>query len=205
MKLRPDVAELCADNMLFPVNTNVDGEGNTGSDPNVSIMTRSVNKHSKLLERGKGACALGAGGRPFGAKEWSVLTEARARALLDTVPEKLVGLTFQERHCAYGGWWETVITHISEEKVGRNGGNSESLNPDWPDAVMIEQRDPTGASPGHFKQKRKMTLLLTRLRAWDKRQEVLAQGEGKREVRSDCNSLALNIPLCFGYRHSSKV
>lgn len=130
---------------------------------------------------------LGAGGRVLREDEGAVLTAARAGALLDTAPEKLVGLIYQEFHRPYGGWRETVVTEISEAPVGVYGtGDNEGLNPRWPQAVTVEQmygtaEDDDGETEQTYSCKRRAGALLGRLRAWDKQREDLTESAVRRE------------------------
>ena len=147
---------------------------------------------------GNGARALGPGGRVLEAGEGVVLTENRARALLETDPNRLIGLVYQECHPGYGGWWKTTVIEISSERIGDGkvgkgkkdgvgvGADVEAL---WPVSVTVGQaaREEDGAEEGEgegsqgsdsssdgpeFTYKRKTSVLLSRLRAWDKHREA---------------------------------
>lgn len=161
------------------------------------------NSNNKNVQRAVGPqrCVL----RKHEAK---ILTEHRARALLDTVPEKLVGLTYQELHRAHGGWWETKVTEIlydkggvgvatvgvtggggggSEEGADGGGGSSQAdtdMDPRWPSTIVVEQKDPKGESTGTFSTRRKVRVLLQKLKAWDKqRLEMWQEQEEQEEQR----------------------
>lgn len=184
--LCPGDAELCADDAV--VSSGGEDTTNIRSDRHAE----AANMASKVRSARDGGARAGrtrddarvsdASGSANKDHRGLVLTEGRAKALLDTVPEKLVGLTFQEFHRGYGGWWEMTITHVSPEKVEDNVRDVEDINPHWPESVMAEQVDPSGASPGSCRVRRKVGLLLSRLRAWDKQRELLANEAAKREV-----------------------
>ncbi|CAN0501812.1 unnamed protein product, partial [Ectocarpus sp. 8 AP-2014] len=98
----------------------------------------------------------------------------------------------------YGGWWETVVTEVSEERMGDSGGAGRDKdgrgNAMWPESVVVGQMDRSGekvktkagsaaaASSGQggdgdddepdFVYTRKTRSLLSRLRTWDKHREA---------------------------------
>lgn len=191
--LSPGDAEICADDALAPA----------ASEPPAPASSRSRGGGGggggRRPGRGvvaKGVRALGAGGRVLGEGEGKALTEERAKALLDTAPQKLVGLVYQEHHRGYGGWWETVVTEVSEERMGGSGGAGRDRdgggNAMWPETVVVGQMDRSGekvktkagsaaASSGEgdgdddepdFVYTRKTRSLLSRLRTWDKHREA---------------------------------
>lgn len=194
--LAPGDAETCADGALAP--TTVSGSDGGGPPTPTSSRSRgggSSNRSPRPSSRRraaaaaaatKGVRALGPGGRVLRDGEGLALTEERARALLDTAPEKLVGLTYQEKHPGYGGWWETTVTEVSSERIGdegRGGGggggkNKDGVNKRWPESVVVGQMDRSseetgGAAAGNgeeqdFVYTRKTSSFLSRLRAWDK-------------------------------------
>ncbi|CAN0210342.1 unnamed protein product, partial [Ectocarpus sp. 12 AP-2014] len=195
--LSPGDAEICADDALAPA----------ASEPPAPASSRSRGGGGggggggrRRPGRGvvaKGVRALGAGGRVLGEGEGKALTEERAKVLLDTAPQKLVGLVYQEHHRGYGGWWETVVTEVSEERMGDSGGAGRDKdgggNAMWPESVVVGQMDrsgekvktkagPAAASSGEggggddgepdFVYTRKTRSLLSRLRTWDKHREA---------------------------------
>lgn len=106
------------------------------------------------------------------------LTETRGRELLETDPENLVGLTYQEHHRGYGGWWESEITEVlySDGGVRVAGARGQQR----PLAVVVKLTDPRGDSAGTWDGERKIRALLTKLKAWDKRRREL-RGEERNE------------------------
>lgn len=130
-------------------------------------------------------CAKGPGEIVLGKHDVNVLTEPRARALLDTVPKKLVGLTYQELHQGYGGWWQTKIIDVEYEGAGvdaGNGGETHGVDPRWPSWVVVEQKDPTGESKGKFRARRRVRALLAKLKTWDRqRLEMWKEAQEKQE------------------------
>lgn len=138
----------------------------------------------KSVGGGRGrARVIGADGRVLGEDEGAALTVGRAGALLDTAPEKLVGLTYQEFHRPYGGWRETVVTEVTEARVGDYAtGDNEGLNARWPQGVTVEQVYPAADDDGRevelaFSSRRRMGALLSRLRVWDKQRKDLTAAE----------------------------
>lgn len=121
----------------------------------------------------------------LGKHDVNVLSEPRARALLDTAPQKLVGLTYQELHQGYGGWWQTKIIDVEYEGAGVDagkGGETHGVDPRWPSGVVVEQKDPTGESRGKFRARRRVRALLTKLKTWDRqRLELWKEAQEKQE------------------------
>lgn len=193
--LSPGDVETCPDDALAPA------AGHSGPPTPNAFRSRGggSNRSSprKSSGRGTGRAAvqavrtLGPGGRVLKEGEGKVLTEERARALLDTAPERLVGLVYQENHVGYGGWWETTVTRTSEKRVGDAGGDGNEKNQDaavrkrWPESVTVGQMDRSAREEGDsasgkededdgpdFVYTRKMSVFLSRLRAWDKHREA---------------------------------
>lgn len=205
VSLSPGDAEICADTELAP----------RLADPPPPQATRSPGVSGKKYRLSKGRAgiravqAIGLGRQVLAEGEGVRLTEVRARALLDTAPEKLVGLAYQEYHPGYGGGWETVISEISSERVVRNlascaGGNNcgdrnkSSVNQVlWPESVVVVQSERSvgrGEKEEGEKEERdrdytytrKMGGLLARLKTSDKRREASSArgGGGVGEVRA---------------------
>lgn len=202
-------AETCDDTALTPSATEVRqaalatsrGAANAGVSASGNRKGRAPLRASSRIAAVKSvARALGAHGRVLEEGEGNMLTEGRAKALLDTVPQKLVGLKYRESEPGYGGWWETVVMEVSDERA--EGGDKAGAR--WPKAVVVRQVDPTlaeagkgesdGASQevdgkndsdkegegndlddeqeeGKFTFRRKVSTLLSRLRVWDKHQK----------------------------------
>ena len=143
-----------------------------------------------------------------------MLTENRARALLDTDPGRLVGLEYQEFHPGYGRWWRTFVTEVSSERIGDGeagggGTNNEGAGADaealWPLSVMVGQRargkggkegegsEGSESSEGpEIVYKRKTSVLLSRLRAWDKHLEASWRAAAARAFAEGVFSLPLD-------------
>lgn len=186
--LAPGDAEICADGALVPTAP----ASSSGPPTPTSSRSRgggSSNRSPRPSRRRAAAAAkkavraLGPGGRVLREGEGLALTEQRARALLDTDPERLVGLVYQEKHPGYGGWWETFVTEVSSERIGDTGGGkgNDGINKLWPESVVVGQMDRSAATGGagakkdeepDFVYTRKIGSLLTRLRTWDKHREA---------------------------------
>ncbi|CAN0000443.1 unnamed protein product [Scytosiphon promiscuus] len=144
--LSPGDAETCPDDALAPTPTTTTGSSSGGgsSTPSSSSRSRgargsgsgrsSLGKSTRTGGRagGKAVRTLGPGGRVLREGEGAVLTEQRAKALLDTAPERLVGLVYQENHIGYGGWWETTVTEISEKR-----NQDATISKLWPESVKL--------------------------------------------------------------------
>ncbi|CAB1121015.1 unnamed protein product [Ectocarpus sp. CCAP 1310/34] len=195
--LSPGDAEICADDALAPAASEPPAPASSSSRGGGGGGGGGGRRRPGSGVAVKGVRALGAGGRVLGEGEGKALTEERAKALLDTAPQKLVGLVYQEHHRGYGGWWETVVTEVSEERMGDSGGAGRDKdgggNAMWPESVVVGQMDRSGekvkakagsaaASSGEggggdddepdFVYTRKTRSLLSRLRTWDKHREA---------------------------------
>lgn len=182
--LCPGDAELCADDAYGApscsalTTPSAGSEGTCSGRDSSSSNSRPRTRSSSTRECDKKDArvfGLGFGGHKLGNEEGLVLTEARARALLDTVPGKLRGLMYQEQIRGYG-WWKTLVTEVSKERVGRHPGaepERDEIDTRWPKEVKVEQIDPTGRSEGWFPAQRKVGELLAHARAWDRQREVL--------------------------------
>eukprot|EP00903_Cladosiphon_okamuranus_P015361 g14187.t1 len=210
--LAPGDAEVCADGALAPTMP----VSNSGPPTPTSSRSRgggSSNRNPRPSSRRRAAAAknmvraLGPGGRVLREGDGLALTEHRAQALLDTAPERLVGLVYQEKHPGYGGWWETFVTEVSSKRIGDGGGGEKSkddLNKLWPESVVVGQMEVSAAAGGaaaaarkgeeepDFVYTRKTGSLLTRLRAWDKHREAEWEAtlEKEREEEEAADAIA---------------
>eukprot|EP00752_Nemacystus_decipiens_P006657 g5985.t1 len=190
--LAPGDAEICADGALAP--TPPASSSSSGPPTPTSSRSRgggSSNRSprpSRKRAAEKAVRVLGPGGRVLCEGEGLALTEQRARALLDTAPERLVGMMYHEKHPGYGGWWETFVTEVSRERVGDGGGggggsgkSNDVTNKLWPESVTVGQMErsaTTGEAAAKkdeepdFVYTRKIGAFLGRLRKWDKHREA---------------------------------
>lgn len=184
--LVPGEAETCSDNDLSP---------SVGAQLMKATHSRSRggNKRGPRLSRGRGAA--GKGWRaldPWGALVLSdddvkMLTKARATALLDTAPEKLIGLTYRKRVKRFG-WVDVVIREV----VYRGAGDkSRGVDPGWPEAVLIDtdkggddESDEDFVRQGSSASRRKIRAFLSELQAWDEHWKRTASGRKASSERS---------------------
>lgn len=184
--LVPGEAETCSDNDLSP---------SLGAQLMKATLSRSRVGNTRGSRSSRGRGSVGKGWRaldPWGAvvlsdEDAKLLTKARATALLDTAPEKLIGLTYQKRVNKFG-WVNAVIREVVYTGAG---DKSRSMDPGWPEAVLVDtgtggddESDGDFVRPGNFSSRRKIRAFLSELQAWDKQWRRTANGRKASSERS---------------------